>query len=253
MNQKFCDQCGQQAMATMRVCPNCGNKGFVPSKPSTSTVGINGGANQNGFNQPGASVHPTKSSMPNTSGNAMPYVTHFEPAGHWKRLFASLIDATLVSVLSGIPVALSYGAIGAREPNAGPNLLVISMLILSFVVPYAYYTMLHGSSRKATLGKQLMGLWLVTAQGEQLTKIQAFIRILTTALLPIAGLILLGLSAAGMIHQYKNDLQDSIVVAILIGALAVYIVPFALVFFNPRRQTLFDMICKTCVINKPIP
>jgi len=237
----------------MRVCPNCGNRTFLNSPPSTANSGNNGGATTTGLNPSGFRVHQTQPISPNVSKNGNPFVTVFEPAGHWKRLFASLIDAILVSVISGIPIALSYGAIGAREPTAGPNLLVILMVMLSFVTPYAYYTALHGSSRKATLGKQIMGLWLITVQGEQLTKIQAFIRILTTALLPIAGLILLGLSAAGMIHQYKHDLQDSIVIAILIGALAVYIVPFALVFFNPRRQTLFDMICKTCVINRPIP
>jgi len=191
--------------------------------------------------------------MPTSSGTTSTHVTHFEPAGHWKRLLASVIDAVLISVISGIPVALSYGAIGARNPDAGPNLLVIVMVMLSFVIPYAYYTVLHGSPRKATFGKQVMGLLLVTVQGEQLTKIQAFIRILITALLPIGGIILLVLSAAGMIHQYKDDLQDSIIIAILIGVMLVYVVPFALVFCNPKRQTLFDMICKTCVINRPTP
>jgi uncharacterized RDD family membrane protein YckC len=237
------------------MCPNCGNRAFSDSPPSTVSGGPKSGASQSGFNPAGGNSYQTRSQsgMPNSSGTISSYVTQFEPAGHWKRIFASVIDAVLISVISGIPVALSYGAIGARNPDAGPNLLVIVMVILSFVIPYAYYTILHGSPKRATFGKQAMGLLLVTVQGEQLTKIQAFIRILITALLPIGGIILLGLSAAGMVHQYKAELQDSIVIAILIGLMLVYIVPFALVFFNPKRQTLFDMICKTCVINRPLP
>jgi len=239
----------------MRMCPNCGNRAFSDSPPSTVSGGLKSIASQSGFNPARSNSHQTRSQsgMPNPSGTASIYLTQFEPAGHWKRISASVIDAVLISVISGVPIALSYGAIGARNPDAGPNLLVIVMVMLSFVIPYAYYTVLHGSPRKATFGKQAMGLWLVTVQGEQLTKIQAFIRILITALLPIGGIILLGLSAAGMVHQYKDDLQDSIVIAILIGVLLVYVVPFALVFFNPKRQTLFDMICKTCVINRPVP
>ena len=254
MNYQFCDQCGQQALATMRMCPNCGNRTFSDAPPTTAGARAKSGAPQGGLGSNGGGHQPRfPAGMPNSTGNASTHVTNFEPAGHWKRLFASIIDAALISVISSVPVALSYGAIGARNPDAGPNLLVIVMVMLSFVIPYAYYTVLHGSSRKATFGKQAMGLWLVTVQGEQLTKIQAFIRILITALLPIGGIILLGLSAAGMVHQYKDDLQDSIVIAILIGVLLVYVVPFALVFFNPKRQTLFDMICKTCVINRPVP
>lgn len=239
----------------MRMCPNCGNRAFSDSPPSTVSGSPKSGSSQSGFNPAGGNSQQTRSQsgVPNSSGATRTYVTQFEPAGHWNRIFASVIDAVLISVISGIPVALSYGAIGARNPDAGPNLLVIVMVILSFVIPYAYYTILHGSPKKATFGKQAMGLVLVTVQGEQLTKIQAFIRILITALLPIGGIILLGLSAAGMVHQYKDELQDSIVIAILIGVMLVYVVPFALVFFNPKRQTLFDMICKTCVINKPLP
>ena len=255
MNHQFCDKCGQQALATMRMCPNCGNRAFSDSPPSTVSGSPKSGSSQSGLNPAGGNSHQARSqsSMPNASGAASTYVTQFEPAGHWKRIFASVIDAVLISVISGVPIALSYGAIGARNPDAGPSLLVIVMVILSFVIPYAYYTILHGSPKKATFGKQAMGLLLVTVQGEQLTKIQAFIRILITALLPIGGIILLGLSAAGMVHQYKDELQDSIVIAILIGVMLVYVVPFALVFFNPKRQTLFDMICKTCVINRPVP
>ncbi len=255
MKDQFCNQCGQPALATMKLCPNCGNRTFVDSSPLSIGGATKSGVIQSGGNQLGSNSHQTPSvlspALGNTNTNA--YTAQFNPAGYWKRFFASVIDAGLVSVLSGIPVALSYGAIGSRNPNSGPNFLVILMVMLTLVIPYAYYTLLHGSPRKATFGKQAMGLWLVTVQGEQLTKIQALIRILTTALLPIAGVILLGLSAAGMAHQYQDNLQDSIVIAILIGVLLVYVVPFALVFFNPRRQTLFDMICKTCVISKPIP
>ena len=181
------------------------------------------------------------------------FPTSFEPAGHFNRLVAALIDSALVALGAGVPIGVAYAILGNKEAVGSPNPLMVLMIFASLIVPYVYYTALHGSARKATVGKNVMGLILVTAQGEQLTKLKAFIRIILTALLPVAGIALLGVSALGVATRWHETLHESIGVALGLGFLAVYLGPFVTVYFNPRRQTFFDMLCGTCVIKKPAP
>ena len=248
MSHQFCDKCNERVMVTMRMCPNCGNKTFSASPHSATSQTISQSTGPTvGISSGPASIIQPISSRSNSVG-----IT-FEPAGNFKRFIAAMIDGLIVGILSAVPISLSYGSVAASSPTSGPNLLLIMMTLVSIVIPYAYYTILHSSSERATWGKRVMGLMVVTVQGERLTKLQAFIRIILTALLPIAGLLVLGLSTAGMLQQYKNELQDSIFIAAGLGALFIYVAPFAMIFFNTSRQTLFDMICKTCVIKRTTP
>ncbi len=93
-----------------------------------------------------------------------------------------------------------------------------------------------------------MGLKLVTVQGERLTKAQAFIRVLLTMIIPIAGIIAVSLSFGGMAINYKEEFAASVGLALLIAIPAILIGPYLTVFFNPLKQTLFDLIVKTVVV-----
>ena len=240
MADQYCTSCGSKLMSTMRICPSCGGKLFSPSPVVISQAKV-----------PPTHVHARPSSPASGPHQVSAKIILFEPAGHWRRLGASLIDALAVSIIAGIPIALGYLFSISKSDEISPNIITVVLILASIVIPYIYYTVLHSSEKRATFGKSAMGLVLITVQGERLTKLQAFLRIIITALLPIGGLLILGLSAAGIAIQYKEELRPSLVMAIALGALVVYIGPFLLVFLNSRHQTLFDLICKTCVIKNP--
>jgi uncharacterized RDD family membrane protein YckC len=93
-----------------------------------------------------------------------------------------------------------------------------------------------------------MGLRVVTVGGERLTGIQAFTRCLLTLLIPVAGWIFVGLTAAGTLGSDVEALKGVGVAALVLGILAISFGPYLTVFFNPHRQTLFDLMCRTMVI-----
>ena len=253
MDHQFCTKCAEKVMPTMRVCPNCGNKTFGSTPPSPPIAAISPNVLAPPSQQTSSIGAALRSKGQAFSATGYAGATKFEPAGHLKRVLAAMIDALIIGFITAIPIGSAYAILSPRGAENGANPVMIVMILASIVIPYVYHTLMHGSSRRATLGKQAMGLILVTVQGEQLTKVQAFIRIILTALLPVGGLLLLGLSAAGLAVQYKTEMHEAIGIAVALGALAIYIGPFITVFFNNRRQTLFDMICKTCVIKNPTP
>ena len=77
-------------------------------------------------------------------------------------------------------------------------------------------------------------------------------RVMLTAFVSVCGLILLGLSVPGIAIQYKQEFHPSLFGASVIGIVAIYVGPL-LNFFNPQHQTLFDLMCKTCVIKNSKP
>jgi len=265
MANSYCSSCGQEVLATLRICPYCGHRSFQanPLKPSSSESHAVTKLRTTGGVKPAVVQTPHRSSLGTTGSpthqskfasatfQSQP-VASFTPAAHHKRVFAAAIDFGVVGFGSAIPVGAAYVLVGGGGANdLGLNPLLIVAILLSMTMPYVYFTLMHSSEAMATIGKQSMGLIVVTNQGEKLSRLQAFIRIIITALLPIAGLILLVVAAAGLASRFDEGLHASIGVATAIGLLLVYFGPFCTVFFNSRHQTFFDMVCKTCVINKP--
>lgn len=82
-----------------------------------------------------------------------------------------------------------------------------------------------------------------------MTPMQAFIRCLVTLLVPVAGWILVGVTAIGALDSEMDALKRVGEGALVIGIVGIILGPYLPVFFNPQRQTLFDHICKTCVIS----
>ena len=247
MTKQYCSQCAQELMITMRVCPSCGSKNLAPTPPA-KVVRPSGIPNIQNSNS--SALNLTAQAHPNSATSITATLVN-EPASHLKRFFASVIDALIVGFCTGVLAGIAYLIELPTKDGSGLNPIVILIFLACLLVPYVYFTVLHGSYRRATIGKQVMGLALVTTQGEQVSKAIAFARIMLTALLPIASLIIIGLSAAGMVIQYKEEMHPAIGAALVLATLIVYIAPFATVFFNNRHQTFFDMICKTCVIKNP--
>jgi len=245
----YCSNCGNGVMSTMRLCPSCGNRSFLTAPPQVPATSISAPSSVTAPSaQVGTGVRSTSS-----RGLSPAYPTskalQFQPAGHWRRLFAYLLDYVIVTLIAGVLGAIA-GFIGVFDSSAKGALSGGVFLLGAAVVPFVYFTIMHSRDSGATWGKSAMSLRVVTLGGERLTRTQAFIRVLLTLLVPIAGWIVVGVTAAGTISSDVEALKGIGVATITIGVLAISFGPYLTVFFNPQRQTLFDLICKTCVINK---
>jgi uncharacterized RDD family membrane protein YckC len=238
-------------MQTMRICPSCGSKAMSATPPAHPVNSPQGSSLTQSLNT-GSSGLNTQSNHPSTnqSGVTFGVATTLEPAGHLNRFLASVIDSLIVSILSGIPIAIAYLVSAAKSSSASADPVSVFLILLAIIMPYTYYTIMHSSPKQATIGKSVMGLMILTTQGERLTKIQAFSRVMLTALVPVLGLIILVFTTAGIAGQYKDEIHASLYITLGLGILIVYLGPFMMVFFNQSRQTLFDLICKTIVVKK---
>lgn len=227
----------------MRMCPSCGAKDFEPYPPTPQAVK--------------QTVAPTSGNATPSSGSAAqqlaglfaPALTTLPivPASLGARFVAYLIDLLILTVISAVPVTLAY-LLTLPNRSQGMSVLMAVAVLAAYVLPFVYFTVMPASAHQATYGKKSMGLKLVTMQGERLTKAQAFIRVLLTMIIPIAGVVAVSLSFGGMAINYKEEFAASVGLAWLIAIPAILLGPYLTVFFNPLKQTLFDMIVKTVVV-----
>jgi uncharacterized RDD family membrane protein YckC len=242
MNSKFCQKCGNKVLQTMRMCPSCGAKDFDLAPPST----------QSSLTQQasvGLMAHSTASSpLSSQSWTTTQGTPHaLIPASLWARFFAYLIDTVIVIVATAVPLGLAF-SIEQASRSSGVNLIVVIAALFAYGFPFLYYTVMPATTRQATLGKSALGLKLVTISGERLTKMQAFLRVLLTLLVPLGGIMAITLSFSGMALGYKEDLTASFGVAWFLAIPLVLWGPYITAFFNPQKQTLIDMIVKTIVV-----
>lgn len=127
-----------------------------------------------------------------------------------KRVFAYLIDALLIAILSSVltglifvPIIMTFGML---------EFLFITLLAL---IPLLYHTTLIGGARAATLGMQLLGIETRTLAGAKPTYSLALI-------LTIVFYVTIGLTSWLIL-----------IVTIL----------------NARSRTFHDILCGTIVIN----
>jgi uncharacterized RDD family membrane protein YckC len=242
MATQYCSKCGIGVMPTMRICPSCGNRAFAQTPPNPASAMPQLGQVSSGPS-PAAPVHAAHS-----SGHSSSFpVTRFTPAGHWKRLFAYLIDYLVLLFAAGV-IGGFAGLVGSGSQTVQGAFSGGVLLLLGAVLPFVYFTILHSRPSGASWGKAAMGLRVVTVAGEGLTPIQAFTRSLLTLLVPVAGWIFVGLTALGTLGSNSEALQGVGAATLIIGILGISFGPYLTVFFNPQRKTLFDLICKTCVI-----
>ena len=107
-------------------------------------------------------------------------------AGFWKRFAAYLIDGIIISIpmmLLFIPllVYVISAAGNLDEANKGAQLafeirtrqLLSVAQLTSFIIPMLYFAWMESSKLQATLGKMLLGIKVVNAQGNRQTFWQA--------------------------------------------------------------------------------
>jgi uncharacterized RDD family membrane protein YckC len=127
-----------------------------------------------------------------------------EYAGFWSRVAALIVDNAIVTVI-GLVLLIGAAFVGAEA-------VVIANLIF-MLVAFFYWPVLESTERKATFGKQLLGIQVTDANGAQLS----FVRALLRNLAKILSSLPFGLG-------------------------------FLLAAFTPRKQALHDMITKCLVV-----
>ena len=115
-----------------------------------------------------------------------------------------LIDALILSIAT-------YLLFGKDFNWTGPSLKMSTGTLL---IGWIYFAAQESSSRKGSLGKRVMGIYIVTEENQQLNFIQASIRYFTK----------------------------------IISALILFIGYF-MMLFSEKKQTLHDKIAKTVVLD----
>lgn len=240
MSTNYCQNCGSRLMVTLKMCPSCGSKNIDSQAPLPKS------AVQQTIKQTSTASSTTINSNTTNPVNAG-QANNFAPAPLGPRFLAFVIDTITVSIVASLPILFSY-LITLPFKEDAINPLAAFGVLASFVAPYAYYTIMHAAPYSATLGKRWMGIKVINVSGELLTKMQAFLRVMLTLLLPIAGGIAVTLSLGSMAMTYKDAMQDSIILAIVLALPLVVLGPYLFIFFNPLKQSLFDILMKTIVI-----
>jgi uncharacterized RDD family membrane protein YckC len=126
-----------------------------------------------------------------------------EYASFSRRAVALLIDGILLSFVS-------YLFSGSGFDWAGPSW---GMSALPMIIGWLYFAGMESSSRRATLGKRVMEMQVVTEENDQLSFVQASIR-------------------------YFSKILSALI--LFIG--------YFMMLFSDRKQTLHDQIAKTMVV-----
>ena len=127
-----------------------------------------------------------------------------EYAGFWSRVAALIVDSAIVTVI-GLVLLIGAAFVGAEA-------VVIANFVF-MLVAFFYWPVLESTERKATVGKQLLGIQVTDANGAQLS----FVRALLRNLAKILSSLPFGLG-------------------------------FLLAAFTPKKQALHDMITKCLVV-----
>jgi uncharacterized RDD family membrane protein YckC len=145
-------------------------------------------------------------------------------AGVGVRFVATLIDGILLSVVGAIVSIPFIASISAAASNAAasqdPNAVTgavfgaeVPLILIVVVLGAAYYIVME-ATRGATLGKMAMGLRVVRLDGSPISWSEAIIRYLLR----------------------------------IIDGLFYYLVGAIIIWTNPRKQRLGDIVAKTVVI-----
>ncbi len=153
---EVCGSCGSQALPDGEFCLFCGD---VLTESGRHVVGL-----------------------PQGSSTIVPISESTEYAGFWRRVWAGLIDVSLEILAALLLVGLIYVAlnlvgrlVGLEGENAKFFIGFIFVPLLA-VGGWLYAALSESSHYRATIGKRIMGLQVVNADGGKLTFGQASAR-----------------------------------------------------------------------------
>ena len=180
----------------------------------------------------------------------------FAPASFWRRMLANFIDGLLLGTVavvllfvfggSSLLALIAAAGGGSSASQLGPAIIGLAgAYLLWFLVvtigSWLYYTLLESSERQGTLGKIACGLFISNLNGERITSGQANGRYwskvgVSIAIALVFGIISVPFGVDSPIGQLLNF-------AYYLAVLYTYV----MVFFTPRKQTLYDQISGTLV------
>jgi uncharacterized RDD family membrane protein YckC len=168
-----------------------------------------------------------------------------------RRYLARLVDVVVIIVIGSVVLVLGVSKLSLSSFYPQYVLQVLlgwfsRSLLLSLLIDLLYFTILTGSSLQGTLGKAALGLKVCDLEGKRIDYARAFARHLCElVLLWLFALVGVGLIIVGTVA--------SSVGAMLLGILVSFVglfLNYLPVIFSSRRQTLYDMIVGTVVVEK---
>jgi len=226
---KYCSKCGEEAMSTMVMCANCGERTFqdTPLKNLSKNE------------------EPIKTNTDQTINSATSTISGIEPASRLKRFFAAIIDGVIV----GASGALIPILIIATMVNLTSEMQDITYSALSFLVGLLYYSVLHSSQKQATFGKQLCNIKIISENGTVSFWLAAARAILPTIFILGAGATMGLLSVPiFLMSESSSVMQGGAITLITILIIGVLIGPYISILIRDDRKSLYDLICKTQVV-----
>jgi uncharacterized RDD family membrane protein YckC len=158
--QQVCSSCGNPALPDGKFCLFCGDV-LAESPEKTSPI-----------------AHPSNPKSEAETATPEPP----EYAGFWLRVWAGAIDVTLEALVA-LPVTAIVGfilyKIGGHfglSPITSSYATGIAFIMVLTIGAWLYAAFTESSSHRATLGKRIVGLQVVTASGDRLTFGQATVR-----------------------------------------------------------------------------
>jgi uncharacterized RDD family membrane protein YckC len=198
MPVKYCESCGTSVMETMRFCPQCGHRIFSQNPVLSRTAS-------------------SFQSVSNSNNHSIPSQSNYIYAGFWERFAASTIDSCLgglANLLIGfvLGLILTVGGINVASLRAQAFFYLLGIVVMAL-----YYVLMESSTKRATFGKQLLGLEVADLNNNQIS---------------------LGQGAGRYFGRW---------ISILIIGIGYLIQPF-----NTKKQALHDMMAGTVVIKQGI-
>ena len=160
--------------------------------------------------QPSQYPTPTTNQLPSTALQTRKPAYTMLYAGFVRRALAYLFDLALVSLLLGLAYQLLLPQILPQLGIRGFTDQTLALIAYGFYL--FYMTLLTCLGRQATVGKEMMGMWVFGMQGQRVNFFHALIR----------------------------------------ETLKLILLPFGfLMWFTARKQTLHDLIARTVVLYDP--
>lgn len=220
----YCTSCGQQLMASMRICPSCGGQSFSDAAPAR--MGGRSTASSAAFAPAGYTSSGGSGGASSSARVAWGVATAY--AGFWRRFAANLIDGLILLIVTFVLFFVFLVLMGAILGSAGVNLgddqldqlgnSPFSRLLfysLFLIVAWLYYAFQESSRRQATLGKRAIGIRVTDLAGNRISFGRAtgryFARYLSSMFFGI-GFIMAGLT------RRKQALHDKIADTLVITA-----------------------------------
>lgn len=156
---EVCSSCGNPATADGEFCLFCGDVLARSRKPISETL-------DSSANIPIAVISPDSKDY----------------AGFWRRVWAGSIDVgieVVVALALSLLVDLGLHAIGGSMGIARESMEYatgVTFIVLLTIGAWLYCAFTESSRHRATIGKRVMGLQVVTPAGDQLSFAQASVR-----------------------------------------------------------------------------